>query len=179
MKKTILISTLCVISTFSFAKNAAPFGQEIGVTKCSDVFKNLSNKASFTKGVTNQETDVTTYIADAKNLGLAGAKTIIVGCDNSDTLTVVDMEINDNISKNFNNYTNTLKSKYKLIQLSNPKSGDKLAKFSQGTSKVLLFTTLAENSMHIIYITNSALSKLDNALNAENQSQLNEQQDNL
>lgn len=179
MKK--LLSTVLVLSSsIAMAVNAAPFGQEIGVAKCSDVIKQLSDKVDLKEGGINKYTNGEMYGGDAKNLGLDGAKSILIVCDKNNTLTVVQIKIDkDAMNNGFEKYNKMLKSKYKQTKLINPSVGDKLAKFSQGDSTVQLYAPHMSFEMDLTYAANSFLKSFNANMDKERSNQQKQQTQNL
>ena len=160
--KKLLFVILVTASTLTFAANAAPFGQEVGVVKCNDVVKNMSDKVNFTKNGINKFTNGSMYIGNADNLGFEGAKSILLICDKNDILSAMQLTLQKgSFSEGFDKYSKMLKSKYKQVKINNPYVGNKYAKYTQGSSVIELDAPHMDFDMTITYETNQ-FSKLYN-----------------
>lgn len=179
MKKLLLITLGCVSSSV-FAANAAPFGEEVGVSKCANVRKDLASKVNFEENGTNKYTGGVMYIGNAENLGFDDAKSVLLICDKSDILAGLQLTLDKgSMEGNFNKYNKMLKAKYKQVKIINPFVGDKYAKYTQGNSSVELDSPHMSFDMTITYATNQLLQSYKTTSNSENNAKQKQQQNSL
>ncbi len=179
MKKLLFIA-LTLVSTLSFAANAAPFGQEVGVAKCKDVIKNMSDKVKFTQNGVNKFTNGPMYVGDADNLGFDGAKSILLICDQSDVLSALQLTLaKGSFSEGFDKYSKMLKAKYKQVKMVNPYVGNKYAKYSQGNSIIELDAPHLSFDMALTYETNQFDKSYKDTTTTEKNNKQKQQMNNL
>ncbi len=171
-----LITYFVSVTSSCFAANAGLFGQEVGVAKCHDSMKVLSSSVKFELSGVSKYSNGNMYEGNAANLGLSGAKTILFVCEKDDTLSAIQLVINKDY---FNDYQKMLKAKYKQVKLINPSVGDKLARYTQGNSAVLLIAPHLSFDMKLSYATNKFWKDMETTNNQEQQSSQKYQQNAL
>lgn len=178
--KKMLFTLLTISSTIIFAANAVPFGQEVGVTKCSATVESLSDRVTFKKNGTNKYTHGDMYLGNANNLGFDGAISILLICSQDDTLEGLQLTLDQGGMKgNFNKYNSMLKSKYKPVKVINPYVGDKYAKYKQGNSIITLDAPHMSFEMTITYATNQLIKSYDSTTKTEAKNKQKQQINNL
>lgn len=180
MLKRLLVIGLSCCSVGAFAANAAPFDQEIGVVKCPDVIKNLSDRVTFESNGLNKYTGGEMYLGNADKLGFSGAKAILLICDKNTTLSAMQITLSkDSTDGGFDRYNKMLKSKYKLVKLINPFVGDKMATYTKNDSTIMMIAPHMSFDMTITYSTKQLMQKVDAVNKQEDKSKFKQQQNSL
>ncbi|MDD2934793.1 MAG: hypothetical protein PHO76_13000 [Methylotenera sp.] len=159
-------------STSYAGNNAAPLGQELGVTTLKQFQESIGVQTQLTETGTNKFSGGVMLEGNGEGLGVDGLTKILVIFNASNQLSGVVMTMS---KSHFQETMNALSKKYKLVNKQVPFVGNKFAKYKQGNSVVMLDSPHMSFDMELRYLTNEFLASYtktsadENAENKRNQ----------
>jgi hypothetical protein len=133
----------------AYAANAAPLGLEIGVATLAQVKAKVGAVTSLAEIGTNKFTDGVMLGGGGEGLDVDGLHKITFIFDKKDVLQGVVMTLD----KNFRPTFEELRKKYTVVSKQIPFVGDSRARFSQGSSFVVLDAPHLSFEMTLSYIS--------------------------
>lgn len=147
------LAMLCmIISNSTFAANAAPFGQELGLSTYAQVKQQVGGKTSLSDAGTNKFSGGKMLQGDGDGLGIEGLSGVTFIFDRTDKLVGVLMNLP---KESFKPTLKALSAKYKLVSSEVPFVGNASAKLKLGDSVVELNAPHMSFTMEVLYLTNS------------------------
>jgi len=154
----VLWSFIALAPGDAHAANAVPLGVEIGVATQSEVRAKLGKATSLADGGVNKFTDGRMLVGDGKGLDVDGLSKIVFIFDQREVLQGVLMTL----EKNFKPTYEMLRKKYTLVSKQIPFVGDSSAKFSQGSSFIMLDAPHLSFEMTLSYVSQSLHAAFQN-----------------
>jgi hypothetical protein len=151
MKFFVLILMLFGFSPTAFAANAAPFGQELGLSTYAQVKQQVGGKTSLSDAGTNKFSGGKMLQGDGDGLGIEGLSQVSFIFDPADKLFGVVMTLPKD---SFKPTLKALSAKYKLIDSEVPFVGDASAHLKQDDSFVEMRSPHLSFTMTVLYLTN-------------------------
>lgn len=146
-----LFATLCMaFSHLALAANAAPFGQELGVTTYAQVKQQVGGKSDLTDSGTNKFSGGKMLQGNGSDLGIEGLSEVTFIFDRTDKLAGVLMTLP---KESFKPTLKALTAKYKLVSSEVPFVGNASAKLKQGDSVIELNAPHMSFTMEVLYLT--------------------------
>lgn len=141
-----------VFSNLALAANAAPFGQELGLSTYAQVKQQVGGKTNLEDAGTNKFSGGKMLQGDGEGLGIEGLSQVSFIFDPADKLVGVVMTLPKD---SFKPTLKALSAKYKLLDSEVPFVGDASAHLKQGDSLVEMRSPHMSFTMTVLYLTNS------------------------
>lgn len=153
MKNLVFVLTLFFSSVHhAYAANAAPFGQELGLSTYAQVKQQIGSKTSLSNAGTNKFSGGKMLQGDGDGLGIEGLSGVTFIFDRTDKLVGVLMTLP---KESFKPTLKALSAKYQLVSSEVPFVGNASAKLKLGDSVVELSAPHMSFTMEVLYLTNS------------------------
>jgi hypothetical protein len=148
----VILAAWLISYSNAFAQNAAPFGQELGLSTYAQVKQQVGGKTPLSDVGTNKFSGGKMLQGDGDGLGIEGLSGVTFIFDKSDKLAAVTLTLPKD---SFKPTLGALSAKYKLIEKQVPFVGNASARLQQGDSVIELDAPHMSFEMTVLYATKS------------------------